>query len=234
MCYMFSPAETIIFQDLVSCLEYRGSAWGVPCSPLPSKFCPMLPAPQVIFIATPQINFSCSLNHLCRLPAPCNFCLFAPWIHRTSALHLISATGIRSKSLGIHCVDRTYRYIPSARIYRLAAASRRLPHGEKKLRLTAACIRHTKNPKDYATRLDTISKILCSLLPKLLFCSLLPGLLEAMLPEHFDPFSPLPKPSCRAPISQELLVPQKWFTYQNLQNFTRKIAGRFSIKSYQG
>ena len=52
---------------------WRGSAWGVPCFPLPSKFCPMLPAPQVIFIAHPQINFSCSLNHLCRLHAPHNF-----------------------------------------------------------------------------------------------------------------------------------------------------------------
>ena len=53
--------------------QQGGSAWGVPCSPLPSKFCPLLPAPQAIFITAPQINFTCSLNHLCSLPAPCNF-----------------------------------------------------------------------------------------------------------------------------------------------------------------
>ena len=41
---------------------------------------------------------------------------------------------------GVHCVDRIYRDIPSARIDRLTAASTRLPHG-KNLRLTAACIR---------------------------------------------------------------------------------------------
>ncbi len=34
-------------------------------------------------------------------------------------------------------------------------------------------------------------------------------------------------------ISQELLVPQKWFTCQNLQNFTRKTSGMFSFKSFK-
>ena len=39
----------------------------------PSKCCPMLRSPQGIFIAAPQINFPCSLNHICRLTAHCNF-----------------------------------------------------------------------------------------------------------------------------------------------------------------
>ena len=51
---------------------YEALHGGVPCSPLPYKFNPLLPAPQVFFITAPQINFLCSLNHFHSLPAPWN------------------------------------------------------------------------------------------------------------------------------------------------------------------
>ncbi len=38
-----------------------------------------VPAPQIFFITAPQINFSCSLDYFCHLPAPWDY--FAPWIN---------------------------------------------------------------------------------------------------------------------------------------------------------
>ena len=35
------------FNEAIFSIHLGDSVWGVPCSPLPSKFCPMLPAPQV-------------------------------------------------------------------------------------------------------------------------------------------------------------------------------------------
>ncbi len=56
-----------------ACLESSwDSAWGDLCSLLPSKFGPLLCATQV--------NFVCTLNSLCSIPAPCRFFPFAPWI----------------------------------------------------------------------------------------------------------------------------------------------------------
>ena len=47
------------------------SARGILRPPLlPLKFGPLLPAPLVFFITAPQINFACSLNCFCHLPAP--------------------------------------------------------------------------------------------------------------------------------------------------------------------
>ncbi len=58
-------------------MHYRGSAWGVPCSLLPSKFCTLLPAPQVFFITTPQIY--------CHVPATQELQVTVAWGHRLRA-----------------------------------------------------------------------------------------------------------------------------------------------------
>ncbi len=54
---------------------------------------------------------------------------------------------------------------------------------------------------------------------------------DALLP-NFDalrrPFMDKRPPKDHPILSQELLDPQKWFTYQNLRNFTRKAARIFS------
>ncbi len=61
---------------------------------LPSKSPPLLPAPRVILMTAPQINFLCPLNSLCSIPAPCDF---FPLLPEFMQIHLISAGGMGSK-----------------------------------------------------------------------------------------------------------------------------------------
>ncbi len=58
--------------------HYRGSVRGGLCSPLPSTFYPVLPAPFHFSALAPFCQFSLLLFHLSSLPAPFLFFLLLP------------------------------------------------------------------------------------------------------------------------------------------------------------
>ena len=150
--------------------HYGGSARGDLRSPLPSEFGPLLPAPWIIFLNAPKINFQCSLNHRFSLPAPCVFFSFAPWI-QFKALTYINET-FKSIS-GINC-----SLLP------------------KSLFLPAHVLFDAMLPAPWPFYPAPRPFWPCSLLPKLIsFAPCSPAFWEpcSLLPGHFDPILPAPK-----------------------------------------